>query len=84
MAHPDLDAEPSKTFDRDLVVAHRLEMGATSEERFYVLEFDLTKDDLGPMRLPPAVTEAQARTRLAELRLSEPKSMPVSRGLGCG
>ena len=42
-----------------------------SEDCFSVLEFDLTKDDLGPMRLPAAVTEAEARARLVTLGLSE-------------
>jgi hypothetical protein len=72
MRHPDLDLAPSTLpFDRHLVIADRVEMGALSEERFYVLEFDLPKDDLGPMRRPPALSEAETRTRLAELGLSE-------------
>jgi hypothetical protein len=72
MKHPDLDTKPSKNpFDRYPVVAYRLQQGTSSEERFFVVEFDLTRDNLGPMTPPVQMSEDQARTRLAALGLSE-------------
>jgi hypothetical protein len=74
MTHPDLDTKPPRCpFDRFPVIAYRLEQGSLSEERFFVAEFDLTKDDLGPMTPPAPVTEGAARARLAALGLSGPE-----------
>ena len=74
MSHPDLDTKRSKCpFDRFPVIGYRLEQGTLSEERFFVAEFDLTRDDLGAMRPPSPVPEDRARARLAVLGLSEPE-----------
>jgi hypothetical protein len=72
MTHPDLDTKPSRMpFDRYPVVAYCLQEGTKREERFFVIEVDLPRDDLGPMTPPVAVSEAEARTRLASLGLSD-------------
>jgi hypothetical protein len=74
MGRTDRETKPSAIpFDRHLVMAERLEMGPVTEDRFYVVEFDLTKDDIGPMTKPIPVTEVEveARARLAQLGLSE-------------
>lgn len=72
MSHPDLDTKPSKCpFDRYPVAAYKVEQGTFSEERFYVLEIDLLNDNLGPMKPPVPLSEAEARARLAALGLSE-------------
>jgi hypothetical protein len=60
-------------FDRFPVVGYRIEQGERNEERFYVSEMDLPNDDLGPMKPPPPRSEIEARTRLAELGLTEPE-----------
>jgi hypothetical protein len=71
MTYPDLDTKPSRLpFDRFPVVAYCLQQGTNREERFFVVEFDLPKDDLGPMTPPVHMSEDRARTRLAELGLS--------------
>jgi hypothetical protein len=71
MTHPDLDTRPSRLpFDRFPVVAYCLQQGTNREVRFFVVEFDLPKDDLGPMVPPVHMSEDRARTRLAELGLS--------------
>ena len=70
--HPDLDTQPpSGPFDRFPVIAYRLESGTEAEEWFFVLEFDLPNDILGPLTAPKQMTEAQARVRLRELGLNE-------------
>jgi hypothetical protein len=72
VSHPDLDTEPSKCpFDRYPVTAYKVEQGTFSEERFYVLEIDLPNDNLGPMKMPTPMSEADARVRLAVLGLLE-------------
>jgi hypothetical protein len=71
MADPDLDTKPSKNpFHRYPVVAYRIEQGTYSEERFIVVEVDLTKDDLGPLTPPREMSEAEAHARLVALGLS--------------
>jgi hypothetical protein len=72
MTHPDFDQKPSKNpFDKYPVIGYRLEQGEIKEDRFFVFEMDLTRDDLGPRTFPTEVSEARARARLAELGLSE-------------
>jgi hypothetical protein len=70
--HPDLDTKPPKNpFARFPVVAARLEAGPEVAEYFFVVEMDLPNDDLGPRTPPPKRSEAEARTRLAELGLND-------------
>src|SRR5262245_3870313 len=72
MPHPDLDLNPPRyPFDRHWVSAWRLEQGDVREEYFYVFEIDLPNDDLGPMKMPDARSETEARARLIELGLTE-------------
>ena len=69
--HPDLDTRPSKNpFPRFPVIAARVEIGSEAAEYFFVVEMDLTNDDLGPRTPPPRRSEGEARTRLAELGLT--------------
>ena len=58
-------------FDRYPVVGYCLQQGPNREERFFVIEFDLPNDDLGPMTPPVQMSEDRARARLAELGLSD-------------
>ena len=72
MPHQDLDTKRSKNpFDRYPVVGYAIEQGTSRDERFFVVEFDLTKDDLGPRTAPREMSEAHARARLAALGLSD-------------
>jgi hypothetical protein len=70
MMHPDFDSKPSKNpFPRILVLAYRIECGEDVEEWFFVFEFDLVSDNLGPRTPRPRRTESDARIRLTELGL---------------
>jgi len=60
----------AQPLNRYPVGAFRIESGSLSDERFFVWEIDLSKDDLGPRALPAWVSETQARSRLAELGLT--------------
>ena len=72
MSHPDFDEKPSRNpFDKYPVIGYRREQGGVKEERFFVIEMDLTRDNLGPRTFPSEVSETQARSRLTELGLSK-------------
>ena len=69
--HPDFDSKPARNpFNRYPVVAYRVEQGSAVAECFFVFEFDLANDDLGPLKPPGPVSETDARARLADLGLS--------------
>ena len=64
------DREPFDPLVRYVVVVDRVESGAASDERFYVVDRNAVYDNLDAPKWPPHGSEAQARTRLAELGLT--------------